>query len=162
MKIGIASDHGGYKLKSKLVSYLRKKGIDITDYGTTTTSSVDYPRFGFLIGEEVRDQEIDFGIVICTTGIGISIACNKVQGVRCAKVDNVHEAKMCIAHNNANVISLNGKMFTYRAKDIVDVVLKTKYIEEERHQKRIDMITEYESKTKKVSKKTEEITEDGC
>lgn len=149
MKIGLASDHRGYKLKVKIGNYLKKRGFDITDFGTTSTSSVDYPNFGILLGEAVRDKEIDLGIAICGTGIGISIACNKVRNVRCAKVSNVKEAKLSILHNNANIIALNGSMPTFRAYDIIDVILKTKYIEEERHQRRIDLITEYEQKNKK-------------
>ena len=146
MKIGLASDHGGYKLKTKIEKYLKKRGYDVTDFGTTSTSSVDYPNFGILLGEAVRDKEIDLGIAICRTGIGISIACNKVKGVRCAKVDKVKEAKLCILHNNANIIALSGNTPTFRAFDIIDVLLKTQYKEEERHQRRIDIITEYENK----------------
>lgn len=153
MKIGIAGDHRGYKLKTKIVNYLQKKGYEVIDYGTTSTSSVDYPKFGFLIGEEVIEQAIDLGIVICGTGIGISIACNKVKGIRCAKVDNVKEAKHCIIDNNANVIALNGSMPGYRALDILDVILKTKYTEEERHERRLEMIAEYENKNYKSTKK---------
>ena len=122
MKIGLACDHRGYSLKTKIAKYLTKKGYEITDFGTTSTSSVDYPNFAILLGEAVRDKEVDFGIAICKTGIGISIACNKVNGIRCAKVDNTSEAKHCILDNNANIIALNGEMPTYRAYDILDIV----------------------------------------
>lgn len=149
MKIGLASDHRGYKLKTKIENYLKKRGFDVIDFGTTSTSSVDYPNFGILLGEAASNKEIDLGIAICGTGIGISIACNKVKGVRCAKISNVKEGKLSIMHNNANVIALSGSMPTFRAYDIIDVILKTKYIEEERHQRRIDLITEYEQKNKK-------------
>ncbi len=146
MKIGIANDHRGYKLKLKLVDYLKKKGYEVTDYGTDSTVSVDYPDYGILLGEKVRDKEVDYGIAICGSGIGISIACNKVKGVRCAKVNNTREAKLCRQDNNANIIALNEKMYIFEAKDIIDTFLKTEYKEEERYQRRIDKISKYEGK----------------
>lgn len=146
MKIGIANDHRGYKLKTKLVPYLQKKGYEVEDFGALSTESVDYPDYGILIGEKVRDKEVDFGIVICGSGIGISIACNKVKGVRCAKVNNSKEARLSRIDNNANVVALSEKMFLFEAKDIVDAFLNTKYEEVERFQRRIDKITEYEGK----------------
>lgn len=146
MKIGIANDHRGYKLKLKLVDYLKKKGYEVTDYGTDSTVSVDYPDYGILLGEKVRDKEVDYGIAICGSGIGISIACNKVKGVRCAKVNNTREAKLCRQDNNANIIALNEKMYVFEAKDIIDTFLKTEYKEEERYQRRIDKISKYEEK----------------
>ena len=144
MKIGIANDHRGYKLKTKLIPYLQKKGYEVEDFGALSTESVDYPDYGILLGEKVRDKEVDFGIVICGSGIGISIACNKVKGVRCAKVNNSKEAKLSRIDNNANVIALSEKLFLFEAKDIVDAFLTTKYEEIERYQRRIDKITNYE------------------
>ena len=146
MKIGIANDHRGYKLKTKLVPYLEKKGYEVSDFGALSTESVDYPDYGILLGEKVRDKEVDFGIVICGSGIGISIACNKVKGVRCAKVSNRKEAKLSRIDNNANVIALSEKLFLFEAKDIIDAFLNTKYEEVERFQRRINKITEYEEK----------------
>ena len=146
MKIGIANDHRGYKLKLKLVDYLKKKGYEVTDYGTDSTVSVDYPDYGILLGEKVRDKEVDYGIAICGSGIGISISCNKVKCVRCAKVNNTREAKLCRQDNNANIIALNEKMYVFEAKDIIDTFLKTEYKEEERYQRRIDKISKYEGK----------------
>ena len=146
MKIGIANDHRGYKLKLKLVDYLKKKGYEVTDYGTDSTVSVDYPDYGILLGEKVRNKEVDYGIAICGSGIGISIACNKVKGIRCAKVNNTREAKLCRQDNNANIIALNEKMYVFEAKDIIDTFLKTAYKEEERYQRRIDKISKYEGK----------------
>ena len=144
MKIGIANDHRGYKLKKKLIPYLLKKGYDVEDYGTISTESVDYPDYGILLGEKVRDKEVDYGIAICGSGIGISIACNKVKGIRCAKVNNVSEAKLCRLDNNANIISLNERMLLFEAKDIIDTFLTTQYQEIDRFQRRIDKITKYE------------------
>ena len=144
MKIGIANDHRGYKLKTKLIPYLQKKGYEVEDYGALSTESVDYPDYGILLGEKVRDKEVDFGIAICGSGIGISIACNKVNGVRCAKVNNPKEAKLTRLDNDANIIALSEKLHLYEAKDILDVFLTTKYKQEERFQRRIDKITKYE------------------
>lgn len=144
MKIGIANDHRGYKLKTKLVPYLQKKGYEVEDYGALSTESVDYSDYGILLGEKIRDKEVDFGIAICGSGIGISIACNKVKGVRCAKVSNAKEAKITRLDNNANAIALSEKLHLFEAKDIVDAFLNTKYDPLERFERRINKITEYE------------------
>ncbi len=146
MKIGIACDHRGYKLKEKLKKYLNKKGYEVLDLGCDSLDPVDYSDYGILLGEKVRDKEVELGIVICGTGIGISIACNKVKGVRCARITNRRDAKETRIHNNANVIALNEKLFLFEAKDIVDAFLKTKYIPEERFERRIKKIEEYEGK----------------
>ena len=144
MKIGIANDHRGYKLKTKLIPYLQKKGYEVEDYGALSTESVDYSDYGILLGEKVRDKEVDFGIAICGSGIGISIACNKVKGVRCAKVNTPKEAKLTRLDNNANVIALSEKLYLFEAKDIIDTFLNTKYQPEERFERRINKITKYE------------------
>ncbi len=145
MKIGITSDHRGFPLKEELIKYLRKKKFEVFDFGTNSTEMVDYPKLAFTLGEAVVNKQVDFGIVTCGTGIGISIACNKVRGVRCAKVDNVKEAELTRKDNDANVLALNGSMPVYRAKDIVDVFFKTKFTEVERYVNRINQITEYEN-----------------
>ncbi len=141
-KIGIASDHRGYNLKQKLTKYLGKKGYTVIDYGTDNRQSCDYPDFGFKLGEAVANDEVSKGIAICGSGIGISIACNKIKGVRCAKVDNVKEVKYSRRDNDANVIAIAGNMPLFRAKDIVDVYLKTKFTGLQRHQKRINMLND--------------------
>ena len=148
MKIALASDHKGYHLKMTLLSYLKKKKIEVIDLGTDSVLSTDYPKFAFSLGESIQKKEVDYGIVICGTGIGISIACNKVKGIRCAKVDNTKEAKLTRLHNDANVLALNGSMMTFKAKDIVDVFLKTNFSNEERHIKRLEMINKYEEEGK--------------
>lgn len=137
MKIGLASDHGGYKLKEKIKNYLNKRKIDIIDYGTNSTESVDYPDFAHKLCKGINNKDVDYGIAICSTGIGISIACNKVKGIRCAKVDNVEEAKMTRLDNDANCLALNGKMPTYLAKDIIDIFINTDFSNLERHKRRI-------------------------
>lgn len=141
--IGLASDHRGFALKQKLTKYLEKKGYTVIDYGTDSKGTSDYPIYGFRLGEAIRDHEVLKGIAICGSGIGISMACNKVQGVRCAKVNNVKEVKWTCRDNDANVIALSSKTPTFRAKDIVDVFLKTNFSNLERHKKRIDMLNNY-------------------
>ena len=143
-KIGLASDHRGFKLKQKLTKYLNKKGYTVIDYGCDDENSHDYPEYGFKLGEAIRDKKIEKGIAICGSGIGISIACNKVKGVRCAKVNNAKEAKYTRQDNDANAIALNGDIKTYIAKDIVDTFLNTKFTGEERHKRRIKMLDDYD------------------
>ncbi len=159
MKIGIASDHRGYELKSKLINYLSKKNFQIYDYGTNSKDAVDYPKYAFRLGESVANGEVDFGIAICGTGIGISIACNKVRGVRCAKVDNVKEAELTRRDNDANVLALNGSMPVYRAKDIIDVFFNTNFSAVSRHTKRIEQIQEYENNNNPILKRVKEEKE---
>ncbi len=142
-KIGLASDHRGFNLKQKLTKYLTQKGYTVIDYGCNDKTSHDYPEYGFKLGEAIRDGQIEKGIAICGSGIGISIACNKVDKVRCAKVNNVKEAKYTRKDNDANIIAINGNMPLIRAKDITDVFLKTKFSNLKRHQKRIDMLNNY-------------------
>ena len=142
MKIGIASDHRGVILKEKIKNYLNNK-YQIIDYGTNSIESVDYPQYAYKIGEAVHDKKIDLGILICGTGIGMSIACNKVKGVRCAKVNDKEEAFLARSHNNANVIALSEKVTDY--KDIIDTFLNTKFSDEEKHHKRVEMIDNYDN-----------------
>lgn len=148
MKIGIASDHRGYNLKKALINYLRQKKFEIIDYGTDSLQSVDYPEYGFLLGKKVSEKEVDFGIAICGSGIGISIACNKVKGIRCAKVNNVKEAIVTRLDNDANIVALGADTPKYRAKDIVDAFLKTNFSNIPRHFNRIKLIEKYEEQKK--------------
>lgn len=143
MIIGIASDHRGIKRKEKIIKYLVKKGHAVINYGTNDSNSVDYPDYAFLIGDKINNQEIDFGILICGTGIGMCIAANKVHNIRCAKIDNVKEARLAKSHNNANVIALSSSMYLFKMKDIIDVFINTPFSDEERHQRRIDKINNY-------------------
>lgn len=145
MKIVIANDHRGVVLKNKLKKYLEKKKIEVVDLGAQDENvKVDYPEYGYKAGTAIVNKEADFGIVICGTGIGISIACNKVKGARCAKVDNVREALLTRKDNDANVLALNGSMPGYRAKDIVDTFLKTEFVPIERYENRIKQISNFE------------------
>lgn len=144
MKIGIANDHRGYKLKTKIVDYLKKKGYETEDFGTFSTESVDYPDFAFQLGAAIVEKKVDIGIAICGSGIGISIACNKVKGIRCAKVDNVKDARLCRIDNDANIIAINGSIWIGKALDILDAYLTTTHLASERHDRRIKKITDYE------------------
>lgn len=143
MNIGIATDHRGVKQKEKLIKYLEKKGHTIYNYGTDSEDSVDYPDYAFKIGEKINEGEIEIGILICGTGVGMCIASNKVKNIRCAKVDNLLEAKLSRSHNNANVITLSSYMSLMRMKDILDVFLKTSFSGDERHVRRLTKIDEY-------------------
>ena len=142
MKIGIASDHRGVILKEKIKNYLNEK-YKIIDYGTNSIESVDYPEYAFKVGEDIRDNKIDLGILICGTGIGMSIACNKVKKVRCAKVTTKEEAYLARQHNNANVIALSENVTNY--KEIIDTFLTTPSSKEEKHQRRVAMIDNYDN-----------------
>ena len=142
MKIGIASDHRGVSKKQELIDFL--KDYEITDYGTNSSESVDYPVYAFKVGEAVRDNDIDLGILLCGTGIGMSIACNKVKKVRCAKVDNVEEARVTRIDNNSNVIAVSSKKDIEELKQIIKTFIEQPFTNEERHQRRIDLISNYE------------------
>lgn len=139
--IAIGSDHGGYDLKQTVIGYLKEKGIAYKDFGCMDKSSCDYPVFGKAAAEAVASGECEKGIVICTTGIGISIAANKVPGVRCALCQDSFSAKMTRLHNNANVLALGGSIVgPGLALDIVEVFLNTPFSEEEKHIRRISQI----------------------
>lgn len=140
MLVGIASDHRGVQLKKVLVDHFK----DFKDYGTMNEESTDYPIYAFKIGEEIRDKKLDFGILICGSGIGMSIACNKVKGVRCAKVDTMQEAEYTRNDNDANVIAISAELTNEDAIGIVETFLNTPFSNLEKHQRRIDLITKYE------------------
>ncbi len=142
MKIGIASDHRGYKLKEYLKNNL--KGVEIVDYGTNSEESTDYPDYAFKLGEATVNGEVDFGVAICGSGIGISIACNKVKGVRCAKVSNTEEAMYTRKDNDSNIVALGEKTSEEDALNIVKTFINTPFSNEEKHQRRINKISAYE------------------
>ena len=143
MKISIGSDHAGFKLKEALVAYLAKKH-QVLDMGTYSDDSVDYPDYAFTVSKQVADREVDFGILICYTGIGMSISANKVKGIRAALVLNVESAKLTREHNNANVLCLAAKDTPLDlAKQIVDTFLNTAFLGEW-HERRVDKICRFE------------------
>lgn len=142
--IGIASDHAGYDVKEILINYLKELGYNVNDYGTYVNESVDYPDYAFKVGEAVSNKGINKGILICKTGIGMSVACNKVIGVRCAKVDNIEEARLTREHNDANVLAISAMKNIDELKEIVKVFLETEFSNGERHINRINKIKNYE------------------
>ncbi len=145
MRVGIASDHRGVRIKEELVSYLEELGYEILDFGPAILESTNYPHYAFLVGEKVASQEVDLGVLICGTGIGMSIAANKVKGVRCAKVDNMREAVLARSHNNANIIALSAELKIKDLKNLARLFLEASYTFEDRHNTRIQMISEYEN-----------------
>jgi ribose 5-phosphate isomerase B len=146
MKIGIANDHRGIETKQKLTEYLTNKGYDVVNYGTNTEGRVDYTTYGFIIGEKVASHEVDYGIAICGSAIGISIACNKVKGVRCGKVNSVEEAIHGKERDFVNVIALSGNTDIEENIKIVDAFLSSKEnMEDPIYKNRIDQIMEYEN-----------------
>lgn len=143
MKISIGSDHGGLDLKKVIIEHLKEKGHEVNDLGPYTYDSCDYPIFGKKVAYDVRDKKADRGIVICSTGIGISIAANKVKGIRCALVTDVTTARLTREHNDSNVLALGQKNVSFdRAKEICDVWLETEFSYAPRHQNRINLIEE--------------------
>jgi ribose 5-phosphate isomerase B len=142
MKIVLASDHGGYDLKEVIKKHLTDKGYEIMDLGTTSEESVDYPDYGYAAGEVVAQGKAEAGIVFCGSGIGICIAANKVKGIRCALLTSVEMAVLAKSHNDANVISLGGRLTPPDlAIEIVDTWLTTD-AEGGRHQRRIDKLNQ--------------------
>ena len=144
--IALGSDHGGYGLKQEVIKHLQEKGIEYKDYGCYSEESCDYPIYGKAVAEAVAKGECEQGIIICGTGIGISIAANKVPGVRAALCHDCFSAQATREHNNANIICFGARIVGVEmAKAIVDSWLETEYSNEERHQRRIDMISEIEN-----------------
>ena len=141
MTVGIATDHHGVVVKKELISYLEQREYQVINYGSDSEAPVDYPLYAFLVGEAIQKGEIDFGILICGSGIGMSIACNKVKGVRCAKVNTSNEAMYSRLHNDANVIALSAS--SSDILEIIDAFLSTDFSSEERHHRRVEQINHY-------------------
>ena len=141
MKIALGSDHGGYALKEDIKGWLTALGHTYEDFGCNSTESCDYPDFGAPAARAVAEGKCDMGIVVCTTGIGISIAANKIKGIRCAHCADALEAELTRRHNNANMMAI-GAGFTgpNMAQRMVEVFLSTEF-EGGRHQRRVDLIT---------------------
>lgn len=148
MKIALGCDHGGFELMQTVKKHLEEKGIEYVDFGTYSTGSCHYPTFGIKAGQAVANGECDKGIVICTTGIGISIAANKVKGVRAALCADSFSAEMTRRHNDANVLAMGaGVVGPNLALRIVDTFLatETEAVEGSRHKSRVDIITDAEN-----------------
>ena len=139
MKISIGCDHGALTLKNKVVEHLKKNGHEVMDFGTHTAASCDYPEFAAAAAKAVASGECEKGIVLCTTGIGVSIAANKVDGIRCALLHETWSAKMTRLHNDTNMMAMGaGVVGENLALEIVDTWLGTEFSHDERHQRRID------------------------
>ena len=144
MKIGICSDHRGIYLKKILIEYLEHSGYEVVNYGTDTDESVDFPVYAFKLGDAVKKKRVNVGIAICGTGIGMSIALNKVKGIYCAKINSINESVLCRRHNDANVIAISADLDDDLAKSMVDKFLVTPFSGEEKYTRRNNMIKEQE------------------
>lgn len=146
MRIAIGSDHAGFDLKNEVGIHLRSAGHEVVDLGANDTASVDYPDFGAAVGQAVASADVELGIAVCGSGIGICMAANKIQGVRAATVHDVTSARMTRLHNDANVMCLGERFIGVQvALDAVDVFVSTAF-EGGRHSRRVDKITALESK----------------
>lgn len=144
MKIAIGCDHGGIDLKQDVIDYLESRGVEILDLGTNSKESVDYPEYGKAVGEAVASKKADLGVLICGTGIGISLAANKVPGIRAAVVSDTFSAKMARAHNNANVLAFGARVVgPGLALELVEAWLDSEF-EGGRHERRVNKIMEIE------------------
>lgn len=146
MRIAIGSDHAGFQMKNEIIKHLEGGDYEVKDFGTFVEESVDYPDYAFAVANEVVGGNVDLGILVCGTGIGISIAANKVAGVRCALCGDTFSAHSCREHNNSNILALGSRVIgTGLAFDIVDAFLTAQF-QGGRHQNRIDKITKLEGK----------------
>ncbi len=149
MKIAIGNDHSALELKAVVIKHLEDKGHEIIDFGTNTAESCDYPIYGEKVALAIKENKAELGILICGTGIGISLAANKVPGIRAAVCSEPYSAKMTRAHNNANILAFGARVVGQDlAKMIVDAFIDTKF-EGDRHQRRVDMLTAIEEKYSK-------------
>ena len=144
MKISIGCDHGGFALKEKIVKYLKSKGHEVIDHGCYDEGRVDYPHYGLKVGKDIQNKNADYGVLVCTTGIGMSIVANKVKGVRAALVTNLEAARLTREHNNSNVICLGAK-FTEEldAYEYVETFINTDFTYG-RHTERVNLIMKVE------------------
>ena len=145
MKILIAGDHHGVKRKEKIIKYLEKIGYTVENYGTDTEDMVDFPEYAFKVAEAVRKSKDDIGILLCGTGIGMSIAANKVKGIRCAKIDSINDARLARVHNDANVIAMSSTKPMFIVKDMLDAFLGAKPSTVKRYKDRNKMIDSYKN-----------------
>ena len=143
-KVCIASDHHGFNVKNKIIKYLTKKNYEVIDLGPDNYYMVDYPIYAKKVGNFIASKQADFGILICATGIGMSMACNRIKGVRCAHVDNEMDAKHTRLDNDANVVAFSSNLRMYKIYDIIDTFLATKFSNEERHARRVNIINNFE------------------
>ena len=147
MKVGIANDHAATALKFKIMGYLTAKGYEVVNYGTETNESCDYPIFGEKLANGIKNGEAELGIAICGTGVGISMACNKVKGIRAGVCSEVNTARLIREHNNAQILAFGARIVDEKtAYELVDTFLSTPFSGNERHQRRIDELTDIENR----------------
>lgn len=152
MRIAIGCDHGAFALKNKVIEHLEKQGHEVRDFGTYSTESCDYPDFAAAAARAVASGECQRGIVLCTTGIGVSITANKVRGIRCALLSDVMSARLTREHNDTNMMAIGaGVTGEMLALEIVDTWLNTAFSHAERHQRRIDKVMALESRLSRVN-----------
>lgn len=143
MKIGLANDHRAYNVKEELKSLL--DDYEIIDYGCFSNDMVDYPKYAITLATAVVNKDVDLGIVMCGTGIGVSIAANKVKKIRCAKIDNVDEARSAKEHNNANVLAFSAQSHTAKEiKEMIDIFINSTFNIDPRYKMRIEQVEKYE------------------
>ena len=143
MKIGLANDHRAYNVKEELKSLL--DNYEIIDYGCFSNDMVDYPKYAITLATAVVNKDVDLGIVMCGTGIGVSIAANKVKKIRCAKIDNVDEARSAKEHNNANVLAFSAQSHTAKEiKEMIDIFINSTFNIDPRYKMRIEQVEKYE------------------
>lgn len=145
MTIGIVADHRGFKLKQRLTKYLKQKKYDVIDYTPNFIPLDDYTDSGIMLGEKLMTGAIDYGIAICANGVGMSIACNKVKGIRCAKINTAKEAASARRDDDINIMALPADLAMIDAKDIVDAFIKTKFSTIDRYSRRIAKLNAYEN-----------------
>ena len=145
MKIAIASDHRGVEYKKEVINYLHSKKYEVIDCSIKNTPIDDYPDFAFQVCKKIIDKEAEVGILLCRKGIGMSIAANKVKGIRCAKINSIEDATLCRNDNGANVMTFNYTEEIENIKKYIDAFLSADVINDERHQRRVDKIIKYEN-----------------
>lgn len=143
MKIVIGNDHHGVERKNKIQEYLQSKGYEVENFGSDTEEMVDFPKYAFKVGEAVAKGKADLGILLCGTGIGMSIAANKVKGVQCAKIDSIKDAHYAKEHNMANVIAMSSTKPFFIVKDMLNEFLSTNPSKVKRYKERYEMIDQY-------------------
>ena len=143
MKVAIGNDHHGVDVKNRIIKYLEERNIQYLNFGTDTKENVDYIDFAKKVCKSIQNKECDLGILICGTGIGMSIVANKIKSIRCGKVNNEEEARLTKEHNMANVMALSEKI--ENLDKVLDAYLNTEYSKEERHKRRVKEIEEVEN-----------------
>ena len=145
MKIGIISDHRGYHLKKEIIENMKEYNLVDLGANNTDKNTVDYPDYAFLLGKNINEKTVDYGVAICGSGIGICIALNKVKGIRCAKVSSVEEVKETMEHNDPNAISFSADIKLNMAIEFIKTMVETPFSNEVRHKRRVDKIKQYEN-----------------